>query len=54
MDTERDKDIVADVEERMAKADDAEDEERLEALEGVHGSLESELSEGAETPPSGH
>ena len=53
MDNERDKDVVADVEERMAGAEDSADDERLEVLEEVHRSLESELSEGAETPPSG-
>ena len=52
-DRDRDKDIVGDVEERMAGAEDAEDDDRLETLEEVHRSLESELSEGAETPPSG-
>lgn len=52
MDNERDKDIVDEVEERMAGAEDAADDELLETLEEVHRSLESELSEGAETPPS--
>jgi hypothetical protein len=51
--TEPDKDIVGDVEERIEGAEDAEDDARLEVLEEVHRSLESELSEGAETPPSG-
>jgi hypothetical protein len=48
---ERESDIVEETEERMERAQDSGDKERLETLEEVHRSLESELDEGAETPP---
>ena len=44
-------DVVVDTQTDMDRADEADDATRLEALEKVHETLESELNEGAETPP---
>lgn len=44
-------DAVRDSESAMQAAEEADDQARLEALEQVHEKLESELNEGAETPP---
>ena len=45
------KDVVRDAELEMERAEDSDDQTRLEALEKVHETLDSELNEGAETPP---
>lgn len=45
------KDVVRDAEVAMGSAEESDDQARLEALEKVHETLESELNEGAETPP---
>ena len=47
---ERSGDIPADVDRKMDRAEEGDDEARLETLEEIQGSLESELDEGAETP----
>ena len=44
-------DAVRDSEQAMENAKEADDQTRLETLEKVHEALESELNEGAETPP---
>ena len=44
-------DSVRDSEEAMEAAEETDDQTRLETLEKVHETLESELNEGAETPP---
>lgn len=44
-------DAVKAVEADMERAEGSDDQTRLEALEKVHETLESELNEGAETPP---
>lgn len=44
-------DAVRDSDQAMEAAEDADDQTRLETLEKVHETLESELNEGAETPP---
>jgi hypothetical protein len=46
-----DRDISADTEEKMDDAEGSDDQTRLETLEEVQRNLESELDEGAETPP---
>jgi hypothetical protein len=46
-----DRDISQDTEEKMDRAEDSDDQARLETLEEVQRTLESELDEGAETPP---
>jgi len=51
MDERPDRDISQETEEKMDGAEGADDEKRLETLEEVQRSLESELDEGAETPP---
>lgn len=49
--TEKPADAVRDSEEAMERAEETDDQTRLETLEKVHETLESELNEGAETPP---
>ena len=44
-------DVVRDAEVEIERAEESDDQMRLEALENVHETLESELNEGAETPP---
>lgn len=51
MDERPDRDISHETEEKMDRAEPADDERRLETLEEVQRSLESELDEGGETPP---
>lgn len=46
-----DRDISVETEEKMDDAEGSDDQTRLETLEEVQRSLESELDEGAETPP---
>ena len=46
-----DRDISEETEGKMDRAEASDDEKRLETLEEVQRSLESELDEGAETPP---
>ena len=45
------RDPVRDAETAMEDAENGDDTQRLETLEKVHETLESELNEGAETPP---
>ncbi|MEA2452693.1 MAG: hypothetical protein QOG04_1403 [Actinomycetota bacterium] len=49
--TRSEDDVVRDAEVEMDKAEEGDDQTRLETLEKVHEKLESELNEGAETPP---
>ena len=50
--TERgDRDISRETEEKMERSEGSDDASRLETLEEVQRALESELDEGAETPP---
>lgn len=44
-------DVVRDTQADMERAEEADDQTRLETLEKVHETLESGLNEGAETPP---
>ena len=46
-----DRDISRATEEKMDAAEGSDDQTRLETLEEVQETLESELDEGAETPP---
>ena len=46
-----DKDLVGETASDMERAEAGDDQTRLETLEKVHDTLESELNEGAETPP---
>jgi hypothetical protein len=48
---DRPEDVAVESEEELEKAEGADDQSRLETLEKVHETLESELNEGAETPP---
>jgi hypothetical protein len=48
---EKPEDVVSESEADMEKAEGADDQTRLDTLEKVHETLESELNEGAETPP---
>ena len=48
---ERSDDPIRDAERAMESAEESDDTERLETLEKVHETLETELNEGAETPP---
>ena len=54
MNGERDDDIERDVAERMERAPEGDDAERLRTLEEVQETLEGELGEGGETQPTGH
>lgn len=51
MSDDRERDAVEEVEAAMGAAEENDDAARLETLEKVHETLESELNEGAETPP---
>lgn len=46
-------DIARDIDQRMERAEEADDAERLKTLEEVKESLEAELDEGGETQPPG-
>ena len=48
-----DRDVADQVDEEMSRAEDADDQKRLETLEKVQKDLEAELDEGAEAPPAG-
>ena len=48
---ERTEDPIRAAEHAMEAAEESDDTQRLETLEKVHETLESELNEGAETPP---
>lgn len=48
---DREQDVSGEVERVMDAAEEGGDETRLETLEEIQRSLESELDEGAETPP---
>lgn len=48
---ERESDPISAVEDAMEAAEESDDSQRLETLEKMHETLESELNEGAETPP---
>ena len=54
MNGDRDDDIERDVAERMDRAQEGDDPERLRTLEEVQEILEGELGEGGETQPPGH
>lgn len=47
------RDRLDEVRTQLERADEADDETRLEILESLHQALENELDESAEAPPSG-
>ncbi len=51
---ERETELEQNVDRKLDAAEGGDDAERLEALEDVHSTLESELEASGETPPPGH